>query len=112
MTLRCLLLYCVDDENDEDDKCDEVEEGTDNEVEEEKAEIDEEVDYDSEENEVVVVGKKERVGEYFEKEAELSESEWSGDEDEQGLDQLEEEAGDKDVFDQDQMASQLGRIHM
>lgn len=63
------------------------------------------VNYDSEENEM-------RPGEFFEKEAELSESEWSGDEDERELDTLEAEAGDADVFDENQVASQLGRIHM
>lgn len=69
---------------------------------------DDEVAYDSEENEVVGV----RPGEFLEREAELSESEWSGDEDERGLDALEAEAGDADVLDEDQVASQLGRIHM
>lgn len=103
------MFSFTDDEEDEPvDKC--LEEGVEenavetNSADEPDVGIDD-VNYDSEENEV-------RPGEFFDKEAELSESEWSGDEDEQGLDTLEAEAGDADVYDENQVASQLGRIHM
>lgn len=50
---------------------------------------------------------------YFENEAELSESEWgSADEDEKDLDKLEVELGDADVFDDNQLRTELERIHM
>lgn len=64
----------------------------------------------------VKLSKKERLRaakEYFEKEAELSESEWgSADEDEKGLDKLDIELGDDDEFDQDQLQNEVGKIHM
>jgi hypothetical protein len=77
------------------------------------------VDYDSEENEVVVtkhsnLDKEEqrRARKFFENEAELSGSDWgSADEDERELDEFEEELGDKEVFDEDNMKEQLGKIH-
>lgn len=51
--------------------------------------------------------------EYFDNEAELTESEWgSADEDEQGLDKLEHLDGDDEHFDQEEMKEQLGKIHM
>ena len=73
------------------------------------------VDYDSEENELV--GPSERrelaVSEFFEDEAELSESDWdSADEDEQGLDTLEFEEGDAEKLDQHKVKEQLDRIYM
>ncbi|PSN36115.1 hypothetical protein C0J52_17196 [Blattella germanica] len=69
-----------------------------------------EVDYDSEENEVP---RAKRAKEFFENEAELSESEWgSADEDEQNLDTMEWEAGDDDALDQHKVKEQLNKIHM
>lgn len=56
------------------------------------------------------------VADFLEKEAELSDSEWgSEDEDERGLDQLEDVEGlvkDDDEFDESVMRDELGRIHM
>lgn len=74
------------------------------------------VDYDSEENEVVVSkedkAEKRRARRFFENEAELSGSDWgSADEDERELDEFEEELGDKEVFDEDNVKEQLGKIH-
>ncbi|XP_068619307.1 claspin-like [Battus philenor] len=88
-----------------------------------KSDIDEEseryVEYDSEENEVEVQpvkAKKNRVaGDFFEREAELSsEDEWvgSGDEDEAGLDLMEREEGDDEVFHEGKLRNELGQIHM
>lgn len=88
------------------------------EEEEEIVENNEEVliDYDSEENEIEVkVTKKQKIkiaNEYFEKEAELSESEWgSADEDEKGLDTYEADLADEEQFDQAQLREEVGRIH-
>ncbi|CAF4869032.1 unnamed protein product [Pieris macdunnoughi] len=72
-------------------------------------------EYDSEENEVEVIQPKKKKMEFFENEAELtSEDEWagSGDEDEAGLDRMEREEGDDDVFHQGKLQSELGQIHM
>jgi hypothetical protein len=73
------------------------------------------VDYDSEENEVVNPSKPRElaVSEFFEDEAELSESDWdSADEDEQGLDTLDFEEGDDEKLDQHKVKEQLDKIHM
>lgn len=76
------------------------------------------VDYDSEENEVVVIPKKDikkvAKANFVEEEAELSgESDWgSADEDEKGMDEYEQEEGDLDKIDERQLQNQLGRIHM
>jgi hypothetical protein len=73
------------------------------------------VDYDSEENEVVNPSKPRElaVSEFFEDEAELSESDWdSADEDEQDLDTLEFEEGDDEKLDQHKVKEQLDKIHM
>ncbi|KAF2898057.1 hypothetical protein ILUMI_08118 [Ignelater luminosus] len=77
------------------------------------------VDYDSEENEIELdenesrPQKRLRSGDFLEKEAELSESDWdSADEDEKGLDILEAEQGDADVFDEKQIRNDLEKIHM
>lgn len=73
------------------------------------------VNYDSEENEVVDPPKPRghAVAEFFEDEAELSESEWdSADEDEQDLDTMELEEGDAEMLDQHKVKEQLDKIHM
>lgn len=74
------------------------------------------IDYDSEENEIEVkVTNKQRLkmaGDYFENEAELSESEWgSADEDEKGMDNYEKDLADEEQFDQAQLREEVGRIH-
>ncbi|KAH8380146.1 hypothetical protein KR009_009195, partial [Drosophila setifemur] len=74
------------------------------------------VDYDSEENEIVVEmtkkDRKLRAANFVDKEAELSESEWgSADEDEENLDAYDIELGDEDQFDREKMRSELGQIH-
>ncbi|KAG5681115.1 hypothetical protein PVAND_010575 [Polypedilum vanderplanki] len=74
------------------------------------------IDYDSEENEIEVkMTKKEKLKkaqEYFENEAELSESEWgSADEDEKGLDKYEIELADDEQFDETKLREEVGRIH-
>lgn len=64
--------------------------------------------YDSEENEVVKT-----AGDFLDKEAELSESEWgSEDEDEHGLDALEMEEADREKIDQRKLKQQLDQMHM
>jgi hypothetical protein len=72
------------------------------------------VEYDSEENEVDASKSQEQVvTEFFDDEAELSESEWnSTDEDEQGLDTLEFEEGDTEKLDQSKVKEQLDKIYM
>uniref|UniRef100_A0A1B0FFV9 Uncharacterized protein n=1 Tax=Glossina morsitans morsitans TaxID=37546 RepID=A0A1B0FFV9_GLOMM len=75
------------------------------------------IDYDSEENEILVhLTKDERVQEaekFFENEAELSESDWgSADEDEENdLDKYDIELGDEDEFDKEKLRDELGKIH-
>ncbi|CRK96453.1 CLUMA_CG009991, isoform A [Clunio marinus] len=102
------------EENDEFEDEENVEDCEDEEVEEEEEEV--LVDYDSEENEIEVkMKKKDRIkaaSDYFEKEAELSDSEWgSADEDEMGMDKLELELGDEEQFDQEKLQEEVGRIH-
>ncbi|KAF7279020.1 hypothetical protein GWI33_007661 [Rhynchophorus ferrugineus] len=77
------------------------------------------IGYDSEENEIDLNEEntkkpgKMRMADFLEAEAELSESEWgSEDEDEKGLDELEFEAGDTEKFDEDKMKEDLEKIHM
>lgn len=54
-----------------------------------------------------------KASNYFENEAELSESEWgSDDEKEEGMDQYEKELGDTDVFDESKIHSELERIRL
>lgn len=66
------------------------------------------VDYDSEENEVVKT-----AGDFLDKEAELSEEEWeSEDEDEQGLDLLEMEEADREQINERKLQRELGQMHM
>jgi hypothetical protein len=73
------------------------------------------IDYDSEENEVVVVPKKNLknvAADFLEKEAELSESDWdSADEDEKDLDKLEFEEADEEQIDEYEVKNQLEKIH-
>lgn len=52
---------------------------------------------------------------YFDDEAELSESDWSSDDEEHladSIDKLEEEAGDKDKLDEDAVKNELDKIYM
>ncbi|XP_058809152.1 claspin isoform X3 [Phymastichus coffea] len=104
-------LQLSDDENDDLKEFSDYEGSDIKEYDEEKF-----VDYDSEENEVIVVPKKEikKVAKKFlENEAELSESDWdSADEDERGLDKLEYEEGDAEDIDEEKMKNELDRIHM
>lgn len=54
-----------------------------------------------------------KQSDFFDNEAELSESEWgSADEDENNLDTLEVEAGDTENFDERKLKSDLEKIHM
>lgn len=58
-------------------------------------------------------GVQQKASEYFENEAELSESEWgSGDEDEKDLDKFEFELGDEDEFDKEKLKHDLERIRL
>lgn len=76
------------------------------------------IEYDSDENEIEVVLKKDDVRQkasnFVENEAELSESEWgSADEDEKDIDnEYEKELGDTDVFDESKIHSELERIRL
>lgn len=76
------------------------------------------IEYDSDENEIEVVLKKDEVtkkaSNFVENEAELSESEWgSADEDEKDIDnEYEKELGDTDVFDESKIHSELERIRL
>jgi len=49
---------------------------------------------------------------FFEDEAELSESEWSSDDEENLVDNFEEEAGDKDNLDESAIKDGLDKIYM
>lgn len=117
-------FYFLDD--DESEKCNQLSDPDDplsteknlnyQEEDEEEDTLDEKVDegviaYDSEEE---IVNFKETVTkEFFENEAELSESEWeSEDENEKDLDELEQEAGDAEEIDTDKLKEELGKIHM
>ncbi|CAK9821409.1 Claspin [Anthophora retusa] len=74
------------------------------------------IDYDSEENEVIVPKKniKQYAAQFLEDEAELSESDCdvSADEDEQDLDKLDFEEVDDEDIDETQVKNQVGRLHM
>lgn len=106
--------FSDDEESDEDSVEEELLES---ELEEPAEEVPESfVDYDSEENEVVVQmtkkDRKLRAANFVEKEAELSESEWgSADEDEKNMDQYDIELGDEDDFDKEKIRHELGQIH-
>ncbi|EDW93401.1 claspin [Drosophila yakuba] len=102
------------DDEDSDGEAEEFEEESDGEPVEEIPETF--VDYDSEENEIVVEmtkkDRKMRAANFVDKEAELSESEWgSADEDEKNMDQYDIELGDEDQFDRDKLRHELGQIH-
>ncbi|XP_030372295.1 claspin [Scaptodrosophila lebanonensis] len=106
-----------DDEESLDEEDDDVVDGEEEDADEQAEEVPETfVDYDSEENEIVVEmtkkDRKLRAANFLEKEAELSESEWgSADEDEQNLDKYDIELGDEDQFDREQLRSELEQIH-
>ncbi|XP_065223021.1 claspin-like [Planococcus citri] len=102
-----------DEDNGIDDQDEDEADGENIEDEEEGAdEIEaEEFGYDSEEE--LVSYDKPSAREFFENEAELSESEWgSEDENEKDLDKLEKEEGDDDEIDADKLKEELGKIHM
>lgn len=103
--------------DDEEEPSSEEEEELESDLEEPAEEVPETfVDYDSEENEVVVQmtkkDRKLRAANFVEKEAELSESEWgSADEDEKNMDKYDIELGDEDEFDREKLQHELGQIH-
>ncbi|KYN30289.1 Claspin like protein [Trachymyrmex cornetzi] len=74
------------------------------------------VDYDSEENEIIIVPEKDIkkvAASFVEEEAELSESDWdSADEDEKNLDKLEFEEADDEHIDEHEVKDQLEKIHI
>ncbi|KAF7991915.1 hypothetical protein HCN44_010716 [Aphidius gifuensis] len=112
------VLVLSDDEDDEDGKEAEEEDEEEDEVEEEEqiVESDDEkyIDYDSDENEIIISKKdiNKVAKKYVDAEAELSDSDWdSADEDEKDLDKMEVEIGDNEVIDEDQMRKQIGKIH-
>lgn len=55
-----------------------------------------------------------KASNFVENEAELSESDWGGsdDENENGIDNYEKELGDADVFDESKIHSELERIRL
>lgn len=106
-----------DDEESEDNSDDNMDEAqADSDVEKPEEVPETFVDYDSEENEIVVEmtkkDRKLRASNFVEKEAELSESEWgSADEDERNMDCYDIELGDEDQFDREKIRNELGQIH-
>ncbi|XP_060536035.1 claspin [Cylas formicarius] len=72
------------------------------------------INYDSEENEIDSSRQQKiKMTDFLEDEAELTESDWgSEDEDEQDLDRLEFEEGDMEKFDEDTVRENLEKIHM
>lgn len=110
---RKAKLGFSDDEDEEEEEDEDSENCEEDEVNEEPETF---VDYDSEENEILVqMTKKDKVKQaqnFVENEAELSESEWgSADEDEKNLDTYDIELGDEDEFDKDKLQTELGKIH-
>ena len=105
----------LSDEEDEEPEFPDEDEDEDDEV-VDTGDDDKYLDYDSEENEIVVVPKKDIkkvAAGFLDAEAELSESEWgSADEDEKDMDKLEIEEGDNEEIDEDNMRDQLGKMHM
>lgn len=109
-------LYLSDDEEENGSEASSEDEEKEEEAE---VEIDDEkfIDYDSDENEIVVPKKniKQYAATFLEEEAELSESdggEVSADEDEQDLDKLDVEDGDDEDIDETQVKNQIGKLHM
>ncbi|XP_054262565.1 claspin-like [Macrosteles quadrilineatus] len=107
------LNFSDEEDNCDDEKGDEAEveadETNENDSDEENP-VEREVEYDSEENEVEVA---KTAGQFLDVEAELSEEEWSSeDEDERGLDTLEMEEADREKIDQRRLKQQLDQIHM
>eukprot|EP00092_Neocalanus_flemingeri_P025361 GFUD01027496.1.p2 GENE.GFUD01027496.1~~GFUD01027496.1.p2 ORF type:complete len:666 (+),score=296.11 GFUD01027496.1:2168-4165(+) len=108
--------------SDSDDSDDESEKKKVAEVKDQDDEIDAQVEYDSDENEIKkpkfkqnLFDKKGKLKkDFFEAEAELSggsDDEFSDDEDERGLDKFEMEAGDLDDIDEAEESEKVGRIH-
>lgn len=101
----------LSEDEDEEDNASSASSDEDNENDEEKY-----IDYDSEENEVVVPKKniKQFAAAFLDEEAELSESDCdvSADEDEKDLDKLELEEGDDEDIDETEVKNQLGKLHM
>nr|XP_040570791.1 claspin-like [Lepeophtheirus salmonis] len=110
-------MILSDDSSDDEEDNGDVEEDDPLVEESREGAMEEDVEYDSEENEIPTKGslfdKKGLLREDFlEKEAELSGSdEGSEDEDEVGMDDLEMEEGDMEDFDQDKMREEVGKIH-
>ncbi|XP_044728929.1 claspin [Chrysoperla carnea] len=111
-------LFCSDDEDDAsensiDKEINSNDDGSDDQ--EEDVEETHEIGYDSEENEILVEKPKAtRVKDFFDAEAELSEDEHMGsdDESEDGLDEMELEEGDRDKLNESEVKRQLEKIHM
>lgn len=111
-----LKLGFSDDEDESVDEDLEIEEEDEEEILDEEEAADVCIDYDSEENEIEVkMTKKEKMmkaSNYFENEAEMSESEWgSADEDERGMDKYDIEVADEEEFDQNKLREEVGMIH-
>lgn len=108
--MKKLILSDSEEENEEDAQSyDNENDNTDNES------VELSVDYDSEENEIIVPEKniKRVAADFLEEEAELSESDWdSADEDEKDLDKLEFEEGDNEHIDEHKIKDELGKIHV
>lgn len=111
-------LVFSDDEDDEEEEENDDEDDLDQEDVEEIDLHDNDVDEDDEEQQLEKQIQDEQSGnfklaDFVENEAELSESEWgSADEDEKDLDAWEEEQGDKEVFNEKKLRSELERIHV
>lgn len=116
MKMRLKKVRKLNVSDDEDENSSAISSNNEEEEEEDDDEDEKFVDYDSEENEVVVPKKEIRqyAAKFLEEEAELSESDCdvSADEDEQDLDKLELEDGDNEEIDETQVKNQLGKLHM
>ncbi|XP_050474667.1 claspin isoform X1 [Bombus huntii] len=116
MKMRLKKVRKLNVSDDEDENSSAISSNNEEEEEEDDDEDEKFVDYDSEENEVIVPKKEIRqyATKFLEEEAELSESDCdvSADEDEQDLDKLELEDGDNEEIDETQVKNQLGKLHM